>query len=78
MAFILYFWGSVVGNLSVKLLENAVSFHCLSSSLLNEIRRLHNDNYLKLEFTSVEVNDEIRSQWQCVLFLKVFPHWSLK
>ena len=36
----------------------------------------YNDNYLKLGFTSVEVNGEVRPQ--CVLCLKVLVHSSLK
>ena len=36
----------------------------------------YNDDYLKLGFTSVEVNGEIRPQ--CVLCLKVLAHSSLK
>ena len=36
----------------------------------------YNDDYLKLGFTSVEVNDEVRPQ--CVLCLKVLAHSSLK
>ena len=36
----------------------------------------YNDDYLKLGFTSVEVNGELRPQ--CVLCLKVLAHSSLK
>ena len=35
----------------------------------------YNDDYLKLGFTSVEVNGEVRPQ--CVLCLKVLAHSSL-
>ena len=36
----------------------------------------YNDDYLKLRFTSIEVNGEVRPQ--CVLCLKVLAHSSLK
>ena len=36
----------------------------------------YNDDYLKLGFTSVKVNGEVRPQ--CVLCLKVLAHSSLK
>jgi len=36
----------------------------------------YNDNYLKLGFTSVEANDEIRPQF--VLCVEVLAHRSLK
>ena len=36
----------------------------------------YNEDYLKLEFTSVEINDEVRPQ--CVLCLKILAHGAFK
>ena len=62
----LYFWGSVVGSYSGKLLSK-LQLSKLSPSWFIVAKRkqafAYTDNYFKLGFTSVEINGEIRSQY---------------
>jgi len=62
----LYLLGSVVSNLTVKLLSK---LRLLLPSMFIKTKRkqecAYNDNYLQLRFTSVEANGEIRPH--CVL-----------